>query len=87
VEHERISIDAKFGDNEGHTVGHQAGHKSDVPREAVELGNNDRAFVGAPRGQRCGELRPAIEGASAPLPVSISTNSLVRTKSSASAKC
>jgi hypothetical protein len=50
------------GDDEWHTLGHQPGHKGHVPREAVELGNNDRASVGAPNGQRCGELRAAVQG-------------------------
>jgi hypothetical protein len=41
---------------------HQGRDKGDVARQPVELGHNDRAALGAPCGQRCGELRPAIQG-------------------------
>jgi hypothetical protein len=41
--------------------------KATSPRKAVELGHDDRASVFPPGGQRCGELRPPIEGVG-PLP-------------------
>jgi hypothetical protein len=43
----------------------QAGHKRHVARETVELGNNDRASVGASNGQRCRELRATVQGVGA----------------------
>ncbi len=62
MQHERVGVDTQLGDNERHPLGHQAGHEGHVAGETVELGNNDRASVGAPSGQRRGELRAAIEG-------------------------
>jgi|SRR5882762_7249809 hypothetical protein len=62
MKHEGIGITAKLGDDEGHSLGHQAGHKGHVARQAVELGNNYAALRSLCRGQRCGQLRAPIQG-------------------------
>ncbi len=62
VEHEGVSIATEFGDDEWHTLRHQAGHKGHVAGKPVELGHNDRTFPLPPRGQRCGQLKPSVEG-------------------------
>ncbi len=61
VQHEGVSIRAEFGHDEGHTLRHQAGDEGDVTREAIELGNEHRAFC-APRGSEgfC-KLRSAVQ--------------------------
>ena len=61
VQHERVGIGAKFGDDEGDALRHQAGNEGDVAREAVELGHDDRALRLARCGQRGCQLRSAIE--------------------------
>ena len=75
VQHERLDVRPELGDDERDAVRHQAGNEMDVPAEAIELGNRDRAFPvrrpSASAAASCG--RRSI--ASAPLPVSISTNS------------
>jgi len=48
-------------------LGHQARYEGHVARQAVELGNNDRTLASPPRGERCRELRPPVEGI-CPLP-------------------
>jgi hypothetical protein len=45
VEHERVGIGPKLGDDKGHPLGHEAGHEGHVAREAVELGHHDGAFL------------------------------------------
>ena len=67
VQHEGICISPQFGDDEGHTLGHQARYEGHVAGEPIELGHNDRALLLPPCGQRCGQLRPSVEGV-APLP-------------------
>jgi hypothetical protein len=62
VQHKRIGISAKLRDDERHSLGHQAGHKGHVARQAVELGNNYAALRSLCRGQRCGQLRAPIQG-------------------------
>ena len=61
MQHERIGVGAEFGDDEGHTLGHQAGNEGHVAREAIELGNQHRTFRLARCGQRCGKLWPSIK--------------------------
>ena len=61
VQHERVGIGAEFRDDEGDALRHQAGNEGDVAGEAVELGHHDRALCLARCGQRCGELRAAVE--------------------------
>ena len=61
VQHERVGVAAEFGDDERHALGHQAGDERDIAREPVELRDQDAALRGLGRGQRGGELRPAIE--------------------------
>jgi hypothetical protein len=51
--------------DERDTLGHQAGHKGDVARQAVQLGNNYAAFRSLRGGQRCGELRASVQGIAA----------------------
>jgi hypothetical protein len=75
VQHERLDVRAQLRDDEWDPMGHQAGNEMDVSAEAIERGNRDGAFT-VPAGlgvaaASCG--RRSI--ASAPLPVSISTNS------------
>jgi hypothetical protein len=57
VQHKRIGVPAEFGHDEGHTLRHQAGHKSHVTRKPVELGNNYATLRRLCSGQRCGQLR------------------------------
>ena len=67
VQHEGICISSQFGNDERHTLGHQARYEGHVAGKPVELGHDDRALLLPPRGQRCGQLRPSVEGI-APLP-------------------
>jgi hypothetical protein len=62
MQHEGVGIDAELGNDERHTLGHQGRNEGHVSRKPVELGHYDRAALGAACGQRCGELRPAIQG-------------------------
>lgn len=80
MQHERLDVRTWFGDDERDPMGHQAGNEMDVPAQAIELGNRDGAFtVPAALGERGGELGASLDCiraiASAPSPVSISTNS------------
>ena len=61
MQHEWVGIGSEFGDDEGHTLRHQAGNEGHVAREPVELGHQDRTLRLARCGQRCGELRPSVE--------------------------
>ena len=67
VQHEGICISPQFGNDERHTLGHQARYEGHVAGKPVELGHDDRAFLLPPCGQRCGQLGPSVEGI-APLP-------------------
>jgi hypothetical protein len=62
MQHERICVGAKLCDDERHALRHQPGNEGYVARKTIELGNQDRALLLAGSGQRCGELRPSIEG-------------------------
>jgi hypothetical protein len=57
VQHERVGIDAKLGDDEGDALGHQARNEVDVAGEAIELCDADRAFSPAGVGHGGRELR------------------------------
>ena len=62
VQHERLDVRAQLGDDERHTVRHQAGNEMDVSAQAIELGNRHRAFtVPAGLGESGGELRAALD--------------------------
>ena len=61
VQHEGIGIGSQLGNDEWHTLGHQAGNEGHVAREAIELGNQHRTLRLARCGQRCGKLWPSIE--------------------------
>ena len=61
VQHERVGV-RDLGDDEGHALRHQAGDERDITRQAIELGDDDRALVGGRPLQRRLELRPALEG-------------------------
>jgi hypothetical protein len=66
MQHERLHVRPKFGDDERNPMRHQAGNEMDVSAQPIELGNRDGAFtVPAGLGERGGELRPAIERVSA----------------------
>lgn len=45
VQHERVGIDAEFGDDERHTLAHQPRDKRHVARKAVELRDDNGATV------------------------------------------
>jgi len=60
VQHKRVGVGTEFRHDEGDALGHQAGNERHVAREAVELGDQHRAFVLARCDQRCCKLRPAI---------------------------
>jgi len=47
-------------------LSHQAGNKGHIAREAIELGDKNRAFLLPRYGQRCGKLRPSVEGVGSP---------------------
>jgi hypothetical protein len=40
VQHKWIGVPTKLCDDEGHTLRHQAGHKSHITQQAAQLGNN-----------------------------------------------
>jgi len=73
VQHKRIGVPTEFGNDEGHTLRHQTGHKSHVTRKPVEslatATLHFAAFAAASAAASCGRLSRA----SAPLPVSAST--------------
>ena len=62
VQHKRVGVRAELGNDKWHALGHQAGNEGNVARKPIELGNEHRAFRLTRCGQRCGELRPPIEG-------------------------
>ena len=45
VEHERIGVRSKLGDNKGYAMRHEHGDKVHITREATKLRNGDRAFA------------------------------------------
>ncbi len=47
VEHERVGIGPKLGDDEWNTLRHQAGDEGDIAREPIELGDDDWAPGGS----------------------------------------
>ena len=61
MQHERIGVRAKLGDDERDAAGHEIGDERHVPRQAVELGDDDRRLGLAGHGQRGGELRAPVE--------------------------
>jgi hypothetical protein len=59
VEHERVSVGAEFGDDEGDLVFHQAADEVHVAAQPIEL-RHDYRRLGPPGGLKCsGELGPA----------------------------
>ena len=70
-----IGIAAEFGDDERHALRHQAGNERDIARQPVELGDQDAAFAPALAAARAAASCGRRSSASAPLPVSASTNS------------
>ena len=44
VKHERVGVGPKLRHDEGNPLGHEPGDESYVPREAIELGDWDRAL-------------------------------------------
>jgi hypothetical protein len=46
VQHERVGVGPKLGDDKRHPLGHEARHEGYVTREAVELGDHHRATRG-----------------------------------------
>jgi hypothetical protein len=54
-------ISSKFGDDEGHALGHQACHEGNVARQSVQLGNQDATFGRLRGSEGCGKLRTAVE--------------------------
>jgi hypothetical protein len=45
------AIGAQFGDDERHLLRHEPGNESNVAREPVQLGDDDRALTGLPRSE------------------------------------
>lgn len=45
VQHERIDVGTKLGNNERYAMYHEPADEVDIPRQPVELGNRDRAFA------------------------------------------
>ena len=62
VEHKWIGVDAEFSDDEGHSLRHQTRDEGDIPREAIERGDDDRTLRGPSRRERGSEVRPAFQG-------------------------
>jgi hypothetical protein len=67
VEHERISVSTKLGNNEGDALRHEPGNKCNVAREAVESGHQNRALDVSGGCKRGGRPRAPVERVS-PLP-------------------
>lgn len=67
VEHEWIDVGTEFGDDEGNALRHQPGDEVDIARQAVELGDDNRASHLSRLRQCCGEHWTAMECV-APLP-------------------
>src|SRR3984957_5605929 len=61
VQDEGIDVRPQFSDDEGHTMRHQTGNEMHVAREAIELGDHDRASHRPRFGERRRQLRPAVE--------------------------
>jgi hypothetical protein len=61
VQHEWIGIGTQLGHDEGHALRHQRGYKRHIAGKTLELGHYDRAPLYAASGQRCRQLRPAVE--------------------------
>ena len=65
MQHERVRIGAKLGDDERHPLCHQAGDERHVAGQAAQLGHHHRGLAFAGLRQRRGELRPAVQGVGA----------------------
>jgi hypothetical protein len=65
VEHERVGVGVKLGDNERRAMRHQSRNEVSVAGQAVELGDDDRRLELPGRGQSGGELRASVEGVGA----------------------
>jgi len=61
MQHERISIGSELGNEERHSLGHQAGNESHVARKPIQLGHQDRTFLLTRCSRRARELGPSIE--------------------------
>ena len=61
MQHEGVGVEAKLGDNERHSVRHEAGDEGHIAREAVELGDNYRALCLARASKSRRQLGPAVE--------------------------
>lgn len=44
MEHERIDISAKLGNDEGHPMGHKSANEMNIAAEPVQLSDCDLAF-------------------------------------------
>jgi len=61
VQHEGVCVPTKLGDNKWYALSHQAGHKSDVARETIQLGDDYAALRSLRRRQRSGQLRASVQ--------------------------
>jgi hypothetical protein len=62
MQHERVCVGAKLGDDERHLVSHRSRNEMHVTRQPIELGDDDRAPPLAGLGERGRELRPTLQG-------------------------
>jgi hypothetical protein len=65
VQHERVCIRTKLGNDEWDPLSHQPGDEGNVAGEAIELGDDDRAFAGLAGCQRRSELWSPFQGVGA----------------------
>jgi hypothetical protein len=86
MQHEWSGVSPQFGNNEGDTLGHQARDKGYIAGRLIEFCNNDAAFRNLGGSQGCCKLG-RLSSASAPLPVSNSTNSALIASVSLAANC
>ena len=62
MQHERVGVGSKLGDDERDALSHQAGDEGHIAGEPVELGHEHRALGRPGRRKRFGKLGSAIEG-------------------------
>src|SRR5712675_2645351 len=72
VQHERVRVPAEFGHDERHPLSHQARNKGNVSGKPIQLGDDYAAF--RTLAARAAASWGRLSSASAPLPLSNSTN-------------
>jgi len=61
VQHERVGVGTEFGDDERHSLRHQAGDERHVTAQPVELRHQHRALLLSRIGQRRSQLAAALQ--------------------------